>query len=293
MAMLNVSEFTIHKNEYLQYSGIIKCLYGFELETDLQNLASELIDEEYITMSKFEPDVMCLLEDKQIQSYWKKYTDNNGILFILGVLRFTDHCIIDVYENFKEIQDNEETTKHLMYTENLRIELLKLWELCENTKFKRQKDLEITVKISRVNRQIKLRNYDNYALRALKQFCIQHLPEYEKWDDAQKELAQYRRGGRPKDFDDTLSNNIIWGIYKLAQVVLKEKAKIGNDLCRFVYKYLQRVGLDPYPHLTSEQSILRNLRKKIEIMETNNYRPSALEYDEVDYVFRDLYNDEI
>lgn len=291
--MLYVSEFTIHKNEYLQYSGIIKSLYGFELETDLQILASKLIDGEYIAMSKFEPDVMSLLEDKQIRAYWDKYTDYKGILFIFGVLRFTDHYIIEVSELFDEIQDNEETTKHLTYTKKLRIELLKLWEFCENTKYKRQEDLEITIKISNVNRQIKLSNFDNYTLRVLKQFCIQHLPEYNKWDDAQKELAQYRRGGRPKDFDDTLTNNIIWGIYKLAQVVLKEKAKIGNGLCRFIYRYLQRVGLDPYSHLENEQSILKNLRKKIEIMETNNYRPSALEYDKVDYVFRDLYNDKM
>lgn len=286
MKTITISSIYISKKEYCEYAKLVNKLYGFDLEEDN-------ISDENVRIDRIEPDVMILLKDPKIKAYWNQYTDYNGILFILGMLRLVDHSIIDLYNRIDEAEEDKDLKRHTLYQNNIRTELLNLWEFCETQEYNRQDDLEITIKVTNTKRKIRLNNFDNYVLRSLKQFCKRHLSEYKEWDDAKIELSRLRKGGRPQTLDEILANNITWGTYALAQVVLPEEAKISNNLCRFIRGYLKRVGLDLFSHITDEELALKDIRKKIELMVKNGYKPSLYENDcnEQISVFEDLYND--
>ncbi len=293
METITISSIYISKKEYYEYAKLVNKLYGFDLEEDITNLKEDDICDENVRIDRIEPDVMILLKDPKIQAYWNQHTDYDGILFIFGVLRLVDHSIIDLYNWIDEAEEDKDLKIHSLYQNNIRKELLNLWEFCETQEYNRQDDLEITIRVTNSNRKIKLNNFDNYVLRSLKQFCKLHLPEYKEWDDAKIELSRLRKGGRPQTLDEILANNIMMGTYTLAQAVLPEDAKISNNLCRFIRRYLNRVGLDLFSHITDEELALKNIRKKIEIMVKNGYKPSLYENDcnERTSVFEDLYND--
>lgn len=293
-----ISYYNIDNALYSKYAKIVNKLYGFDLEEDPRNLPKDIIGDEYAIVSKIEPDVMGLLEDPKIKTYWNRYTDYEGILFIFGVLRFVDYAVIELDKCIDESEKDEELARHALYENNIRTELLKLWEFCENQEYERQNNHEITIKVTSSKNKIKLKNWDNYVLRSLRQFCKSHLPEYKNWDDAKAELAKYRKGGRPQDVDEVLRNNIMWGTYQLAQIVLPEEAKISSDLCRFIRKYLQRINLDSYSHISDEELVLKDIRKKVEIMVKNNYKADLFEVVTNDIkdplsIYEDLYNDKI
>lgn len=293
METITISSIYISKKEYCEYAKLVNKLYGFDLEEDIANLKEDDICDENVRIDRIEPDVMILLKDPKIQAYWNQHTDYDGILFIFGVLRLVDHSIIDLYNWIDETEEDKDLKIHSLYQNNIRKELLNLWEFCETQEYNRQDNLEITIRVTNSNRKIKLNNFDNYVLRSLKQFCKLHLPEYKEWDDAKIELSRLRKGGRPQTLDEILANNIMMGTYALAQAVLPEDAKISNNLCRFIRGYLNRVGLDLFSHITDEELALKNVRKKIEIMVKNGYKPSLYENDcnEQTSVFEDLYND--
>ncbi len=296
MRQYNIIRFILPWADFTGIAMCVKTIYGFGYFDEWEERLKKQFPDG-ARMMCYTPNIENLFEIPQIKKYFIKhqYSDEDKYI-IASILRFIDFFLILDDDYNQDTEDYDELLDKAVYPAYMYKELLQLWKYCEETEYKRRELLPLKISV-KGGQSINLNNFDNYILRALRDFCKRHLNEHESYNDAMNQLSQICKGGR---HNDDISADIIWGTYILLKGLNRDRnAKISLGICRFIYQYLQHAHIGIYDHIEKEEHVLKIIRSRIKDMIKT--KKKGCEYTIPDrpkdfnpiLQYADLYNDEI